>query len=105
VLNRLVYDSNYVDFIKELSRFENCSSIVNVIDSLKYYRRTPELDAVLQQGPIIPKEEVADDEKEPLLDLQKVTQDELAELAAKHYPGNADRGEPEEEPEEEEIFR
>ena len=43
VLNRLVYDSNYIDFIKELSRFENCGSIVSVLDSLTYYRQTSEV--------------------------------------------------------------
>ena len=43
VLNRLVYDSNYIDFIKELSRFENNGNIITILDSLKYYRQTPEV--------------------------------------------------------------
>lgn len=43
VLNRLIYDSNFIDFIKELSSFENCNSILSVLDSLRYYRKTPEI--------------------------------------------------------------
>ena len=43
MLNRLVYDSNYIDFIKELSTFEGHKSIVNVLDNLKKYKKQNEV--------------------------------------------------------------
>ena len=38
MLNRLVYDSNYIDFIKEMSTFDDSKGIITVLDSLKHYR-------------------------------------------------------------------
>ena len=103
-MNRLVYDSNYIDFIKQLSRFENCSSIIDLLDSLNYHRSSEvtlnKPDEKQQENKESEKSKEnykkaelimmnEDDEREPLLhedEPQRVTQDDIEKLANKHFP-------------------
>ena len=40
IKNRLIYDSGYIDFIKELAKMEGNSSVLEILDSLNISKYT-----------------------------------------------------------------